>query len=198
VRAALHDAGIPDIVIEAESRGAADLVVQTTKAEARNRRVEVRFEVSKLLRGALSQGLTLGQSGETSTDTGGSGGVTDDARKICEKYPKLCYPGPRVAPNVQPIPDNTPYKRMDLLGVGRPGERGDLSHTWAQLYWKYRRLGFSEERAAWLANKEISATSDKEQSRNNPNAADRLDTDMQKAYPDATKVGPGSIELFRF
>ena len=87
---------------------------------------------------------------------------------------------------------------MDLLGVGRPGERGDLSQTWAQLYWKYRRLGFSEERAAWLANKEISATSDKEQSRNNPNAADRLNTDMKNADPGATTVGPGSIELFRF
>ena len=82
VRAALHDVGIPDIVMQADSRGASDLVVTTTKAEARNRRVEVRFEVSTLLRGAMSQGLTLGQSGGTTTDTGGSGGGTD-VGKIC-------------------------------------------------------------------------------------------------------------------
>jgi outer membrane protein OmpA-like peptidoglycan-associated protein len=204
VQAALLDLGIPGVAIQAESRGAADPAVKTTKAEARNRRVEVRFETSTLLRNAMSKGLTLGQPGQTSSGTdgpggqGGPGGVTD-VRKICEKYPKLCYgPGPRVAPNVQPIPDNTPYQRMDLVGVGRPGERGDLMQTWARLYWKYRRLGLSEERAAWAANKELSATSDKEQSRNNPSPADRLDTDMKQGYPNATTVGPGSVELFRF
>ncbi len=48
VHAALVDLGIPDVAIEAESRGAADLVVKTTKGEPRNRRVEVRFETSTL------------------------------------------------------------------------------------------------------------------------------------------------------
>jgi hypothetical protein len=171
--------------------------VKTAKAEGRNRRVEVRFDVSTLLRGAMSQGLTFGPSGQPPTGTGGPGDTTD-VRNICVKYPTLCNPEPRVAPNVEPIPDHTPYKRMDLLGVGRPGERGNLLALWAQLYWKYRRLGLSEELAAWAANKELSATSDKEQSRNNPNTADRLDTDMKNAYPNATTLGPGSIELFRF
>jgi outer membrane protein OmpA-like peptidoglycan-associated protein len=200
VQAALRDLGIPDAAMHAESRGPADPVVKTTKAEARNRRVEVRFDTSTLGRGLMSQGLTLGGSdrtGQTDTGTGGGMGTGGtDVRKVCEKYPKLCEPPPG---NIfQPIPDNTPYHRMDLVGVGRPGERGDLSKTWAQLYWKYRRLGLSEERAAWLANKELSATSEKEQSRNNPSPADQLDTEMQRGYPNATKVGPGSIELFRF
>jgi hypothetical protein len=66
------------------------------------------------------------------------------------------------------------------------------------LYWKYRGLGLSEDLAAKAANKELSATSDKEQSRNNPSPADRLDTEMKQGYPNATTVGPGSIELFRF
>ena len=201
VLAALRDLGIPDVAMQAESRGAADPVVKTTKAEARNRRVEVRFETSTLFRGALSQGLSLtppsGPTGATSAGSGQSGGVTDISR-LCEKNPTLCYGSGKGSSIFQPIPDNTPYQRMDLVGVGRPGERGDLSQTWAQLYWKYRKLGLSEELAAKAANKELSATSEKEQSRNNPSAADRLDTEMKQAYPNATTVGPGSVELFRF
>jgi outer membrane protein OmpA-like peptidoglycan-associated protein len=199
VQAALLDLGIPGVAVQVESRGAADPVVKTTKAEARNRRVEVRFETSTLGRFSMSKGLTLGESDSTGGGTGGTGGGgVRDVTKVCEKYPKLCYPEPRVAPNVQPIPDNTPYKRMDLLGVGVPGERGDLTQTWARLYWKYRNLGLSEELAAWTANKELSSTSSKEQSRNNPSPADRLDTEMKQGYPNATTVGPASYELFRF
>jgi len=199
VQAALQDLGIPDVAIQAESRGAADLLVKTTRAEPRNRRVEVRFETSTLARNVLSKGLTFGEppqtSGETGGGAGGGGGVTDVTR-ICDRNPAICRPPNRDF--FQPIPDNTPYQRMDLVGVGRPGERGDLSQTWARLYWKYRGLGLSEELAAKAANKELSATSDKEQSRNNPSPADRLDTEMKQGYPNATTLGPGSIELFRF
>ena len=197
MRAALLDLGISDIAIQTESRGAADLAVKTTKGEARNRRVEVRFETSTLFRGALSKGLSLtppsGPTGATSTGSGQSG-VTDIS-KLCEKNPTLCYGSGKGSSIFQPIPYDA-YERMDLVGVGR--ERGDLSQMWAQLYWKYRRLGLSEDLAAKAANKELSATSEKEQSRNNPSAADRLDTEMKQAYPNATTVGPGSIELFRF
>jgi len=197
VQAALHDLGVPDIAIQAEGRGPADPVVKTTKAEARNRRVEVRFETSTRLRGAMPEGLTLGQSGQTTRGTGG-GNVTD-VRNICKKNPEICYGQPsRVAPNVQTIPDTTPYRRMDLVGVGVPGERGDLTQTWAQLYRKYRDLGLSESLAAKAANKELSATSGAEQSRNNPSEADRLDKDMKQAYPDATTAGPVPYELGRF
>jgi outer membrane protein OmpA-like peptidoglycan-associated protein len=198
VQSALQDLGIPDVAIQAESRGAANLAVKTTKGEARNRRVEVRFEASTRLRGAMSEGLTLGQSGQPPSGPGRPGGVPG-VGDLCEKHPTICYGGgPMVAPNVQPISDSPPYHRMDLLGVGVPGERGDLSETWAQLYRKYRGLGLSENLAAKAANAELSATSGKEQSRNNPNAADRLDTDMKQAYPNATTVGPASRELFRF
>src|SRR5262249_34290238 len=201
VQAAWRDAGIPDIAIEAESRGAADPVVKTTKAEARNRRVEVRFDASARGSGLMSKGLTLGDSGQTGqTDTGTAGGMgsgATDVRKFCEKQPEICYP-PSRKDVFQPIPDNTPYHLMDLVGVGGPGERGDLKQTWAQLYWKYRRNAPSDEAAAWLANKELSATSEKERSRNNPSPADQLDMDMKKGYPGATQVGPGNVEVFRF
>ena len=198
VHAALHDLGIPDIAIEAESRGAADPAVKTANPEARNRRVEVRFEASRLLRGAMSEGLTFGQTSGGTGGTGGTGGGgVIDVGKICEKNPKLC-----AAPNrgsiFQPIPDDTPYQRMDLVGVGVPGERGDLTQTWARLYRKYRDLGLPEDLAAKAANKELSATSGAEQSRNNPTQADRLDKDMKEGYPDATSVGPANYELFRF
>jgi hypothetical protein len=159
--------------------------------------VEVRFETSKLLRGAMPEGLTLGQPSPPPPGTGGGG--VPDVRTICAKNPTICYGQPsRVAPNVQPIPDDTPYRRMDLVGVGVPGERGDLTQTWAQLYRKYRALGLSENMAAKAANKELSSTSGAEQSRNNPSAADRLDKDMKQGYPDATSVGPANYELGRF
>lgn len=197
VQAALHDLGIPDVAIQAESRGANDLAVKTTKGEARNRRVEVRFDTSSLLRGAMPGGLTLGQPG--TAPPGPPGGGVPDLRGICVKNPTICYGTPsRVAPNVQPGPDNTPYQRMDLVGVGVPGERGDLSQTWAQLYRKYRDWGLSANLAAKAANKELSATSGAEQSRNNPSQADRLDKDMKQGYPDSTSVGPANYELGRF
>ena len=41
-------------------------------------------------------------------------------------------------------------------------------------------------------------TANKDLSRDNPNAADRLDKEMQNAYPDAKKLGPGSITIFKF
>jgi len=200
VRAALLDLGIPDVAIQAESRGAADPAVKTTKGEPRNRRAEVRFDTSTLFRGAMSQGLSPAPpSGPTGTPSPAAGpsGVTD-VRKLCERNPTLCYGGGKGSDIFQPIPDNTPYQRMDLVGVGRPGERGDLSQTWARLYWKYRNLGLPEDLAAKAANKELSATSDKERSRNDPSPADQLDMDMKKGYPNATTVGPGSVELFRF
>jgi len=201
VQAALQDLGIPNVAIQADSRGANDLVVKTTKGEARNRRVEVRFETSTLFRGAMSKGLTLGQSDDTSGGTDGGGGTggggVPDVTKICVKLPALCKP-PDPPSIFQPIPDNTPYERMDLVGVGVPGERGDLSQTWARLYWKYKNLGLSESLAAKAANHELSATSGKEQSRNNPSEADRLDMEMKKGYPNATTVGPAPYELFRF
>jgi hypothetical protein len=196
VQAALRDLGIPDAVMQTESRGAANPVVKTSKGEARNRRVEVRFETSTLLRKGMSAGLTLGSPDQTSPAKGGGGlpGVGD----LCKTDPKYCPGGQPGSGIFQPIPDNTPYSKMDLLGVGVPGERGDLTALWAQAYRKYLKLGFTEDQAAWLANKELSSTSSKEQSRSNPSPLDKSDEDMKKSFPNSTTVGPGSVTLFKF
>lgn len=213
VHAALLDLGIPDISIVVESRGAADPLVKTGQAEARNRRVEVRFETSTLLRGGLSQGLTLTPPAtDPAQGLGGAGQAGSDLTKVCERNPALCYGGgmaPRqgVAPGaLQPIPDNTPYGRMDVGGANDPyishGQNpqgaGNLRQTWAQLYKKYRDLGFPENIAAKFADSELSSTAGKAQSRDNPNTEDRLDQDIQHANPNATKVGPASATILRF
>ena len=213
VHAALVDLGIPDVAIVAESRGAGDLLVKTGRAEARNRRVEVRFEPSTRLRGAMSEGLTLTpQVKDPAQGPAGAGQAGSDLTKVCLRNPALCYGG-GMAPRqglppgaLQPIPDITPYGRMDVGGANDPytshGQNpqgaGDLRQTWAQLYWKYRRLGLSESLAAKAADSELSSTAGKAQSRDNPNTEDRLDQDMQHANPNATKVGPASATIFRF
>lgn len=219
VQAALQALGIPQAAIQTESRGASDLLVKTNKAEPRNRRVQVFFEPSTLLRGAMSQGLTLspgslsaGSAQPTQTFSTGKGlpGLDD----ICIQDPTLCYGrgqgtsgGPSLPPAaLKPIPDNTPFNLMDIpsanepyISHGRsPQEGGDLRQTWARLYWKYKNLGLSEELAAKAANSELSSTAGQEQSRDNPNAADRLDAQMKQAYPSATTVGPANITLFKF
>jgi outer membrane protein OmpA-like peptidoglycan-associated protein len=197
VRAALLDMGITGSALQAESRGPGEPVVRSTKGEPRNRRVEVRFVPSTLLRGAFSQGLTppsVQPPGPTgSSTTGGVPGVGD----LCKILPRYCIGDggqPTVPPGaMQPIPDDTPFELMDVQGV-----TGDVRATWAAMVRKYRGLGFSKEAAAKMANSELSATAGKAQSRDNPNAADRLDRDLQNAYPDATKVGPGNITIFKF
>ena len=220
VRNALLKLGLPDAAVRTESRGANDLLVKTRKAEPRNRRVEVQFAPSTFLRGAMSKGLMLGSGTGSGTAPatqpapGGIQGGLPGIGDLCVRDPTLCYgkgqgfPGgpPTVPPAaLQPIPDNTPYNRMDVQGVnaaytshGRsPQEGGDLRQIWGQMYWKYRRH-FSEDKAVALANSELSATAGKEQSRDNPNAADELDTEMKRAYPNSTTVGPANITLFKF
>lgn len=214
VQAALQALGIPAVAIQTESRGANDLLVKTDKSEPRNRRVQVFFEPSTLLHGAMSQGLTLSPGLAQPAQPSGSGKGLSGLGDICIQNPALCYgpgggaPGGASLPPAvfKPIPDNTPFDRMDILGAneaytshGRdPQEGGDLRQTWARLYWKYKNLGLSEELAAKAANSELSSTAGQEQSRDNPNAADRLDTQMKQAYPNATSVGPANYTLFRF
>lgn len=215
VQAALLQMGIPEVAIHTESRGASDLLVRTRKAEPRNRRVEVHFETSQLLHGALSQGLTLTPQPTQPTPDAGKG-VLPGVGDLCIKDPTLCYgkghgfpDGPPTVPEgaLQPIPDDTPFDLMDVQGAneaytshGRsPQEGGDLRQTWATLYWKYRlKWRLPKDLAAKAANKELSSTAGQAQSRDNPNAADRLDTDIQRADPNATKLGPANITLWRF
>jgi hypothetical protein len=215
VQAALLDMGIPGVSVQTESRGASQLVVRSTKSEPRNRRVEVHFEPSRLLRGAMSQRLTLTPSTPPATSTSGAGTGVPGIGDLCVKNPTLCYgkgkgspdePAPVPERALQPIPDDTPFELMDVQGANepytshgvRPEQGGDLRATWATLFWKYRRLGLPKDLAAKAANSELSSTAGKDLGRDNPNPADRLDRDMQQAYPGATKVGPASVTLFRF
>jgi len=216
VQAALLKLGVPGVTVQTESRGASEPVVRSKKSEPRNRRVVVRFEPSLLLRGALSQKLTLTPevNPPTQPPTGAGKGGVPGIGDLCIRNPSLCY-GPGQGPDgpirvpegaLKPIPDDTPFDLMDVQGAtepytthGRnPQEAGDLRATWARLYWKYRRLGLSKNQAATLANKELSSTAGKEQSRDNPNTEDRLERDIQQGYPGATKVGPANITIFRF
>jgi outer membrane protein OmpA-like peptidoglycan-associated protein len=214
VQAALQALGIPEVAIQTESRGADDLLVKTIKPEPRNRRVQVFFEPSTLLRGAMSQGLTLSPGSTQPAQSSGSGKGLPGLGDLCIQNPTLCYGqgggtpgGPSLPPAaLKAIPDNTPFHRMDIPGANEPytshgrspQEAGDLSQTWARIYWKYRNLGLSEELAAKAANSELSLTAGKEQSRDNPNAADLLDQQMKQAYPNATSVGPANATLFKF
>ena len=217
VQAALVALGIPEIAIKTESRGAGDLLIQSDKAESRNRRVRVVFEPSTLLSGALSNGLTLSSGLGQPEQTFGSsmGGVTGRSG-FCARNPTLCVgpgggspgPGKQGVPSsvFKPIPDNTPFNRMDVPGINAqytshgdsPQAGGDLRQTWAQAYWKYRNLGLSEDLAAKAANSELSSTAGGNESRDNPNAVDRLNTEMKQAYPNATTVGPASVTLLKF
>jgi outer membrane protein OmpA-like peptidoglycan-associated protein len=213
VQAALLEVGIPGVAVHTESRGASNLVVRSNKSEPRNRRVEVRFEPSVLLRGAMSQRLTLTppSTQPTQTTAGASKGFPG-VGDLCIRNPALClgkgegFPGgPPTLPNavLQPIPDDTPFELMDVQGVaetytshGRSPQ--DLRAVWAMLYWKYRRAGLAKKEAAQAANLELTSTAGKVQSRDYPNAADILENEMQRAYPGATKVGPANVTVFRF
>jgi outer membrane protein OmpA-like peptidoglycan-associated protein len=212
VQAALLGLGIPEIAIETESKGASDLAFKTDKADARNRRVRVVFQPSTLLSGGMSKGLTLSSGLAQPTGPIGSAKGISGVGDVCIQNPMACYgPGPGkqgVSPDLyKPIPDNTPFKLMDVPGINEaytshgcnPLESGDLTQTWARTFWRYRNdWGLSESLAAAAANKELSATAGKDQSRDNPNAADRLDSQMKQGYPNATTLGPGSITLGTF
>ena len=209
VKAALLQMGIPDISIQSESHGARELLVRTTKAEPRNRRVQVYFEPSLIGRHAITGGLSLGGNsgaglGGSTTQPGGPGALD------CIRDPGKCLPPgggdggpPTVAPGVfKPIPDITPFKRMDVQGINDaylshgngPPKGDDLRSAWAAAYKKYHDSGLSEEIAAWLANKEISSTASKEQIRDYPNSIDRSNSEMQREFPGSSSVGP--INLF--
>jgi outer membrane protein OmpA-like peptidoglycan-associated protein len=209
VQAALVQMGIPVEAIHTESHGANDLLVRTNKAESRNRRVQVYFEPSQLGRRVMTGTLTAPQPGlgPGSFHAGDAGW-----KGLCSKNPTLCLgrdpSTPSLAPRaLEPIPDDTPFKRMDVAGINAPytshgvspEEGGDLRASWAQAYWRYRKgWGFPEEVAAKLANWEIAATAGKAQTRDNPNALDRSDQDIKRAYPDSTTVGPASVTIWRF
>jgi outer membrane protein OmpA-like peptidoglycan-associated protein len=214
VQAALLKMGIPGSAIVTESRGASEPVENSKKSEPRNRRVRVRFEPAQMMHTPVFQGLTLspglGQPTPPPTPPPTASGVKvrpsiDD---LCIITPSLCQVSPGGPPKVpeaalKPIPDDTPYERMDVQAVAEAytshGSRPeDLRATWAKLYWKYRKLGLKEEDAATMANRELSSTAGSVLGRDNPNAADRLDRDMQNAYPDAKTLGPASVTLFEF
>lgn len=209
VQDALVKLGVPGEVIHTQKGAAENLLVKTKKAEPRNRRVEVLFQPSKRFQGAMTKGLSLSQPTQQPQPTPGQG-VIPTPQSFCAQNPKVCFPGgdsgrPTVPPAaLQPIPDNIPFHCMDVQSINEPytshgnrPEGEDLRQVWAQLYLQYRAY-LSEKQACWAANHELSATAGKSQSRDNPNTEDRLDQDIQREYPDATKLGPVPLKTWRF
>lgn len=162
VQAALLELGIPGVAVHTESGGARNLVVRSNKSESRNRRVEVRFEPSLLLRGAMSQRLTLAPPSTQPTPTRAGAGTAGPpgVGDLCIRNPALCFGkgegfpgGPPTLPKavLQPIPDDTPFELMDVGGLAETytshgGSPQDLRAEWAMLYRKYRRAGLGKKR----------------------------------------------------
>lgn len=209
VQAALLEMGIPGSAVLTESRGASDPVEKSKKSEPRNRRVRVRFEPSRMLHAALSPDLKLSPGlGQPAPPPASGVKVGPTIGDLCIINPSLCQVSPGGPPKVpeaalKPIPDDTPYELMDVQGVAEAytshgSSPQDLRATWAKLYWKYRGLGLSKELAAKNANWELTSTLGQDLGRDNPNAADRLDKEMEQVYPGSTKLGPASITVFKF
>lgn len=203
VQAALVGLGLPAVGIIAESRGANDLLVKTKKAEGRNRRVEVRFETSTLLRGGLTGDLSSKPAPAFDMHKSLEKGAAD----FCTQHPTLCLGKPGIPPPgpspdlLKPIPSDVPYKLMDVKGVNdaylshnqNPSQAGDLTSTWARVYLKYRNLGLSKETAAKLANTELSSIAGQDQTRDNPNAIDQSNAEMKQQFPNSTTIGPVNL-----
>ena len=209
VQAALLGLGIPAVAVHTESRGASELLVKTKQAEPHNRRVEVRFVPSQRFQGVMSSGLTLNPAPNPAPQPApkpdlyklgpaASGEVCTPPRR-CPGDPGGHTSAPPAA--MQPLPSDIPYELMDVQSLNEPftshGNKpeagGDLRAVWGSLYLKYRKWGLSKELAAKAANSELAGTAGSSQSRDNPNALDRSNTDMKNANPNATSVGPFNI-----
>jgi outer membrane protein OmpA-like peptidoglycan-associated protein len=201
VQAALVVLGVPAVGMQTESRGAADLLVKTKKAEGRNRRVEVRFQPSQRFQGAMSGGLSTPPE-PTQDSQKPDLSKPDPTRSInfCKTYPDLCPGGPPTAPPeaLKDLPSTIPYHLMDVQGLNEPyishgNKPDDLRATWGRLFLKYRyEWGLSEKRAAQLANSELAGTAGADQSRDYPNSIDQSNNQMKNSYPNSTSVGPFS------
>jgi outer membrane protein OmpA-like peptidoglycan-associated protein len=207
VRNGLVSMGIPDAALHTESHGATDLLVKTKKADGRNRRVEVRFHTGRSFPHIMNSGLSLNLDPPPDL-TPGSTDFCKTSPNLCPSPPPGQGPGAKVPPQaLQPGKSTIPYHLMDVPSINEPfishGNKpdigGDLRSTWMQMYLKYRyQWGLSEELAAKAANSELKGTAGAAQSRDYPNALDRSDTDMKRAYPDSTKIGPINIFEKRF
>ena len=203
VQAALLGLGLPGVAINAESHGANDLLVKTKKAEARNRRVEVRFEPSTMLRGGLTGDLGAAPSKPIDWHQQAVKTTTN----LCEVNPTLCTGKPGIPPtsgtplDTTPIPDDFPYDLMDVPGLNdayrshgqSPSQAGDTRATFARLFRKYRNMGLPKKVAAKLANSEMTSTAGQDQSRDNPNSIDRSNQQMKQDFPGSTTIGPANL-----
>ncbi|HUI83247.1 MAG TPA: DUF4157 domain-containing protein [Candidatus Binatia bacterium] len=203
VQSTLLGLGLPGVAINAESRGANNLLVKTKRAEPRNRRVEVRFEPSTMLRGGLAGGLGSTPSKPIDWHQEGVKVTTN----LCDVNPTLCGGKPGIPPtsgtplDTKPIPDDVPYDLMDVPGLNdayrshgqSPSQAGDTRATFARLYKKYRNMGLPEKIAAKLANSEMTSTAGQDQSRDNPNSIDRSNQQMKQDFPGSTTIGPANL-----
>jgi outer membrane protein OmpA-like peptidoglycan-associated protein len=101
VQAALVGLGIDAQSIQTESKGETQLLVKTQNAEARNRRVEVRFQPQTRQFGGPMPGLTLNPPGGPS----GQDAPKPDLRLPPDHKLPPQGPGPRNPPTSPPLPD---------------------------------------------------------------------------------------------
>ena len=119
--------------------------------------------------------------------------------------PKLSVPPAAL----QPVPPAlTRRDLMNLPGLlapfashgASPGSTGSVVDNWDRIFLKYKALGFSDDRAATLANMELSSNEQSYLQREQPNALDRSNADWKAAHPNDTTIGPimspNLLELF--
>lgn len=199
--------GIPVEAIQTETRGASELRVKTSKGDGRNRRVEVRFQPSRAFPSVMSSRLSL------DSPAAGTGSLVPPSND-CMLSPDKCKGGrppfrpPSDTPDLtKSLPTDIPYDLMDMKAYSdafrshgnRPDMGGDPRETWAALYRKYRYgWGLSKERAAQMANSELSSMAGQDQKRDYPNTQDRFNQEWKNMNPNEKSIGPINIPFKPF
>jgi outer membrane protein OmpA-like peptidoglycan-associated protein len=206
VQQALVGMGIPAEALHTESHGASDLLVKTAKGDGRNRRVDVRFQPSRALQGAMSSHLKFPEP-ERSFSTL----APLVSRDLCAQAPDICKKIQDKPPSAPPdatkvVPSDIPYELMDIRAYNqaftshgnRPDVAGDPRETWAGLVRKYRAMGFSKKDAAKAANSELNSTAGSDQRRDFPNAQDRFNQEWKNMNPTEKSIGPFNLPFKPF
>jgi len=207
VQGALVGMGIPAEILNTESRGAAELLVNTKKGEPRNRRVEVRFRPSSTFKGASAPAPAMGRTPDLSQPRANISG--DFRTQFPESSPPagngVGLPEERKGgggPRPQPLRELPRQKdicdRIDWSSInaaytshgGTAGDRGAVCQKFQELVRKYKGMGLPEDYAAKAANSELSSGAGSTQSHDAPNALDRSNEDWKAAHPNTPTVGP--------
>jgi outer membrane protein OmpA-like peptidoglycan-associated protein len=180
-------------------------------SEAKNRRVGVdvtpgviSFGFKPKIGSGLEYRLKPDRPAAGDAPTVGQGGLFGPKPSISTD-PNLSLPPAAL----QPVPPT--QTRRDLMDIPgalapfashgvSPGAAGNVIDNWDRIFRKYKALGFSDDRAATLANMELSSTEQSYLRRDQPNALDRSNDDWKAAHPNDTSIGPimspNLLELF--